>query len=369
MGHAWIDGKPATIDAATTEAAKVLAASRFPVVAGLGTDIAGARAAIALAQRLGAAVDHMNADAVFNDLDVLREAGMMVTTPTEARARGDTLLLVGTGLVSAWPELPQRLCTSRTAPDAGGAVRRIFWLCPGAGGERVLGADAEATVIGHDPADLPVVLAALRTRIAGRPVGRTPLPATSIDALAADLQSARFGVAVWSAAELDALTIEMLCGMVKDLNARTRFTGLPLAAGDNAAGILQACGWLTGFPMRTAFGRSRPDHDPWRFDARRLVASGEADCVVWISAYRAATPEWTRDIPMIALTAPGARWRHPARVQIEVGRPGVDHDAVEYLAATGALAPALATKPSEAASVARVISGIAAALPAGARPC
>ncbi len=35
-------------------------------------------------------------------------------------------------------------------------------------------------------------------------------------------QAARFGVAVWSAATLDALTIEMLCGLVEDLNAGTR---------------------------------------------------------------------------------------------------------------------------------------------------
>ena len=43
-----------------SEAARLLEACRAPVVAGLGVDIAGARAAIALAQRLGAAVDHMH---------------------------------------------------------------------------------------------------------------------------------------------------------------------------------------------------------------------------------------------------------------------------------------------------------------------
>ena len=81
-------------------------------------------------------------------------------------------------------------------------------------------------------------------------------------------------------------TIEMLFGLIDDLNAHTRFTGLPLAPGDNAAGVMQACGWMTGFPMRTGFGRGYPEHDPWRFDATRLVESGEADCALWISAYR-----------------------------------------------------------------------------------
>jgi hypothetical protein len=52
-----------------------------------------------------------------------------------------------------------------------------------------------------------------------------------------------------------------------------------------------------------------------------------------------------------------------------VGAPGVDHDAVQHLAATGTLAPAPATKPSDALTVAQAIARIAVALPHGAPPC
>ena len=45
-----------------------------------------------------------------------------------------------------------------------------------------------------------------------------------------DCQGARFGVAVWTAASLGALEIEMLNGLVRDLNETTRFSTLPLAA-------------------------------------------------------------------------------------------------------------------------------------------
>ena len=79
---------------------------------------------------------------------------------------------------------------------------------------------------------------------------------------------------------------------------------------------------MTGFPMRTGFGRGYPEHDPWRFDATRLVESGEADCALWISAYRAAAPDWRRPLPMIALTGADADFRHAPRVHIDVGRPG-----------------------------------------------
>jgi formylmethanofuran dehydrogenase subunit B len=175
---------------------------------------------------------------------------------------------------------------------------------------------------------------------------------------------------VWSAAALDSLAIEMLCGLVADLNAKTRFSGLPLAAGDNAVGALQACGWMTGFPVRIGFGRGYPEHDPWRFDAGRLVETGEADCVLWISAYRAVAPKWKRAVPTIALTAQGANFSRPPRVHINVGRPGIDHDAVEYRPATGTLAGAIATTPSELPSVAHTLAQIAcAARELGASSC
>jgi formylmethanofuran dehydrogenase subunit B len=370
MSHAWIDGRPVPLHAATAEAARLLTASRVPVVAGMGTDIAGARAAIALAERIGAAVDHMNSGAVLRDVEVMRTAGMVLTTPNEVRLRADVLLLIGAGLVEAWPELPDRLfLRPPMAQTEARATRRILWLCPG-GDLTKLAGHAKVHVVGRNRKDLPVLLATLRARIAGRPIGKAALSAKALDALAAGLRAARFGVAVWSAAELDTLPIEMLCGLVADLNAATRFSGLALAAPDNALGVLQACGWMTGFPMRTGFGRGFPEHNTWRFEAARLVESGEADCALWISAYRASAPAWKRHVPMVALTGENAKFQQAPRVHIDIGRPGIDHDAVEYCPATGTLVPAVATNPSEAVTVADALARIASALPpAGAWPC
>src|SRR5262249_60339739 len=95
MGSAWIDGRPVELQAACAEAARLLDQSRLPLIAGLGTDVAGARAAIRLAQRLGGVIDHMHSDALLRDLDVMRGASMMGTTAAEARLRADVLLLVG----------------------------------------------------------------------------------------------------------------------------------------------------------------------------------------------------------------------------------------------------------------------------------
>src|SRR3984957_10460164 len=128
----------------------------------------------------------------------------------------------------------------------------------------------------------------------------------------------------------------MLHGLVRDLNETTRFSTLPLSAPDNGAGVLAACGWMTSFPMRTGFGAGWPTHDPWRFDAERLVASGETDCAFGVSPLGAPTPPWRGALDFIALCGVATHFDNEPNVRIVVGRPGVDHDGVVHSADTGA---------------------------------
>jgi len=371
MSQSSVNGRAAPLEQAVAEAARLIRQSRQTLIAGLGADVAGARAAISLADQVGGVVDHMHSAALLRDLDVMRETGMMLTTPGEARIRGDVILLVGAGLFDAGlldvaPDLSTRVLTA----PAAGARRRILWLGPGDSDRSGFAPAAgkpnlKIEVTTASEAALPGWLAALRARVNGRSVTLSGAQSREIDALAAALQSATFGVAIWSATGLDALSIEMLCGLVKDLNAKTRFTGLPLPPGDNAAGVLQVCGWMTGFPMRTRFARGFPEHDPFRFEAGRLVESGEADCALWISAYGARSPPWKKTIPLIALIPAEAEWARAAAVRIAIGRPGVDHDSTDYCARMATFTSASASRPSQTPSVAKVIGMLAAALDEG----
>lgn len=362
MQLAWIAGKSAALDDAIVEAAKLVAASRQTLIAGLGTDVAGARAAIALAERTGAIIDHMHSVAILRDLEVARSSGIMLTTPTEAHVHADALLIAGPDMDGALLQQLQRVIGTRQRGADRPSERPTFWLCPGHKSAKAA-TDIPIKRIGSNPHDLPALLAALRARIGGRPIGDTPVSTKSLDGVANALKKARFAVAIWSAAALDPLAIEMLCGLVSDLNATTRCSTLPIAPQDNAIGVMHACGWMTGFPMRTGFGRGYPRHDPWLFDSSRLLASDEVDCLLWISAYRPVAPPWPAPPGTIALTGPDARFSLPPRIHIAVGCPGRDHDGVQHSASSGALAAIAAVRPSEAISVAGVITKLAAALP------
>jgi formylmethanofuran dehydrogenase subunit B len=368
---ASIDGAPASLDDAAAAASRLLSSSRQPLIAGLGADIDGARAAIALARRVGGVIEHMHSSALLRDLDCLRETGIMLTTPGEARVRADVILLVGAGLTEAWPHLNERLLATPARPEGVDVKRRILWLAPQSNAT-IPGFDGNIEVFAADlGATLAANLAALRARVKGRPVAQTQLPLSVIDSIATTLKTAHFGVAIWTAARLGALQIEMLHGLVRDLNETTRFSTLPLAAPDNGAGVLAACGWTTGFPMRTGFGAGVPTHDPWRFDAERLIASGETDCVLWISAFGAAPPACLSAVNLIALCGPTTQFANAPNVRIAVGRPGVDYNAVVHSSDTGTLVATTASARSGAPSVAEALERIGAHLRerAAAGPC
>jgi formylmethanofuran dehydrogenase subunit B len=352
MGEAWINGSSATLDEAIAAGTRMLVDSKQALIAGMGVDIAGARAAITLAEQLGGVIDHMHSPAVLRDLDCARETGVFLTTPLETRARADLILLVGPDLDQLWPQLWDTL---RKQPECEGKQikRRIYWICPG---RSTIPEGLGIETIGRDTRPLAEILSVLRTRLRKRPIALKGAMARHLDQLALQLPLARFGVAIWSASAIHAMPIEMLNGIVRDLNDVTRFSSLPLCAPDNAAGVLTACGWMTGFPMSSGFGRGQVEHDPWRFSAARLDSSGEIDCTLWLSAYRPVPPNWPTQSPLIALTGAKAKFTRPPDVQIAVGCPGVDHDGIAFSAASGGLQHYRASHPSSVPSAAAVLA-------------
>jgi formylmethanofuran dehydrogenase subunit B len=180
----------------------------------------------------------------------------------------------------------------------------------------------------------------------------------AIEAAAEALREARYGVAVWAAAELDPLAIEMLVGLVKDLNETTRWAGLSIPKSITAAGATIASAWMTGFPLRSAFVRGRWEHDPWRFDARRMLGSGEADAAIYICSHERDPPDWLAAVPAVLLVNGHSAVSRPDAVRISIGMPARDHEAILYDRLSGGLvhqpASAGCNKPSVASTLNRI---------------
>jgi formylmethanofuran dehydrogenase subunit B len=352
-----VDGEPATLDAAVARAAKILRSAGLPLLAGLGTDTAGMRAAIRLAEAVGGVLDHAHSAGLLANLAAMRGGGWVTATLAEARNRPDLVLLVGGDGSGVSSRLHERVLRPRqTLDSAGSPERRIVQL----GGEVSAWPGIEHVACPDDR--LLGVVGALRALVAGR---RVP-PAADVDGrlaeIAAALRAARYSLIVWTAGALaePEATVAHLAELTKALNAKTRAAGLPLSAADNVIGANQVATWQTGVTLPLSLATGVPDHDPQRWSASALLARGAADALLWVASLAELEPP-VASIPTILLAWAGFAPKRPVEVLIPVGTPGLDHAGSLYRSDGVVALPVRRLRDAGLPSVAEVITGILSA--------
>lgn len=341
---AWVKGGAADVDAAVEAAADLLAASRVPVLAGLSAEVSALRAAYRLAETLGASLDPVSGPSVYAELGALSAGGAMTTTRAETIGRADVVLILGN---RPWDgDLIAEI--AEAAPSRGRA----------AGGERALlslgGPQNGATrhvAYAAEARGLAVSLGHLRAFAKGHLAGE----AAYAD-LARRLYAAQYGVVVYDPEEVGELGVEMLQGLIRDLNESTRFFALTLADPFQGRAAVQLSAWTTGQAPRVGFGRHQPEHDPWRFDSARQIAAGEADAALWLASLPAPRPAWLGSLPTVAIVGDGSPEAagETAEIVITVGVPGQNVGGALWNERRGVIAytePKAATDAQTAAGV------------------
>ena len=192
--------------------------------------------------------------------------------------------------------------------------------------------------------ELHAILAELNAACGGRKLPRAGEDWPALQALARRLLDARYAVLVHAPSKLvdcghAALLIEGIHGVVKTLNRTTRAAALALGSADGSATVSQAATWLTGLPLRTALHAHGFEHDPCRFGTARLLASGAADGLLWVSSFspELLPPTAGQPTPLVVLGHPAMACRFQrgpavnenqaslfAGVFIAVATPGVN---------------------------------------------
>ena len=330
---ARVAGKPTARDAALDTAAQLLRKGRRPLIGGLGTDVAGMRATLALARRLGAVVDHAGSAAKYRNLHVLQEFGWITTTLAEVKNRADLLLLIGDGWHTRFPRFVERVLAPASDLYGTPVPRRAILLdTASAAAAAALPHTIERLTLAVPMARLPVLLTMLCAQVSGRPADPARLQGIAPSALAqcvAWLQSARYGVAIWAAGDLEfahaELATQALSQLLRTLNVEHRFAGLPLA-GNNADLTANAVHtWQCGSPYPASHANGRVDFDPHRYAAQSVLARGEADCLLWISSLSDEPPPAV-DVPVVVLGRGDMQVAHEPDVFIPVATPGIDAD-------------------------------------------
>ncbi|HMJ49568.1 MAG TPA: formylmethanofuran dehydrogenase subunit B [Burkholderiales bacterium] len=364
-----IAGKTALQKDAVAAVAEILRKAKQPLIAGLGTDVAGMRALMQIADRVGAVVDHMNSAYFMSNILTLQDSGWIVTTLSELKNRVDLLVIAGTDVTSRFPRFFERYVWNRDALFRD-SLREVVYFGRGLDTRAGTAPDGrKPTVIACDTRRIGEIAGAVRCLIAGRPLQARQIagvPLMELQKLATRMQSARYGVLAWVAADFHfkhaELTVQSLCELVRDLNRSTRFSGLPLGGNEGDMTANQVCSWQSGFPLRTSFGNGGPSYDPHYFSADRMLRESEADALLWVSSFNEKNVPPETSIPVAVLARSGMNFSKEPQVHIPVATPGVDHSGHVYRTDNVVALPLRKLRESALPSVAQVAEEIEKAL-------
>lgn len=363
-----VGGKAVALATALDTAAALLARARQPLLAGLGVDVAGMRAAFRVAEATGAIVDHRHGDALMHSVRAIQDRGLYYTTLAEVRNHADVIVCIGTTPTAHYPEFFRRCGFGE--PGAGPATRRVVFV--GAGIDPAL-TDRPGVVTHAIPflGDVYATLATLSALVGARRIEAPEMAASELPSLAQDLLDARYAVLVWEPGVLDAhgaLAAERINTIVSVLNRTTRAASLALSGSDGAYTANQAMTWLSGLPLRTGFHPAGLVHEPTRYAAERLLAAGAVDALLWVTSFGPQAPPPRPALPTIILGHPeldrSSDAGSPETVFVPVSTPGIGSTGHVFRLDGGVALPLRAVYADTLPTAAYVLDALAARLAA-----
>jgi len=367
-----VGGKPVDIKKAVAKAAEILGKAKLPLFAGLGTEVQGMRAVMSLADKAGAVLDHMNSNGFMRNIQVVQNSGWLITTLTEVKNRVDLMVIVGTDIVSVFPRFFEReVWNKKTLFGQNTSKREVVYL----GGRDIDTAAGVAPdgrrpdVLPCDLDRLPDVISALRALVSGKTLQAAEVAGITmveLEKLAQRLAAAKYSVVAWAAAPLNfphaELTVQNITELVNTLNKTTRSSGLPLGGIEGDMNANQVSTWISGYPMRTSYARTYPEHDPYHFSTDRLLASGEADALLWVSSFNPDRTPPVANVPTVVLGHSHMQLEHEPDVFIPIGMPGADHKGIMFRTDNVVSLPIEQLRNSELPTLSLVLSAIEQAL-------
>lgn len=367
-----VDGRAVPLQEAVARAAEILGAARHPLIAGLGTEVQGMRAVMSLADKTGAALDHMNSNGFMRNIQVIQNSGWQICTLTEVRNRVDLLVIVGTDIVSLFPRFFEReVWNTESMFGQDTSTREIVYL----GGRNIDTAAGVAPngrqpdVLPCDLEQLPAVIAALRALAAGKTLLALEVGGVSVadlTKLAQRLQAAKYSVMTWAAGTFNfphaELTVQSMTELVKTLNKTTRSSCLPLGGIEGDMNANQVSTWISGYPVRTSYARAYPEHDPYHFSTDQLLASGEADALLWVSSFNPDRVPPKTDIPTVVFGHAHMQLEQEPAVFIPIGTPGADHRGIMFRSDNVVSLPLVQLRASNLPGLNEVLTAIEQAL-------
>jgi formylmethanofuran dehydrogenase subunit B len=309
---ATIRGQGASCDEAVRAAADILRAARAPLIYGLShSSTDGQRAAVALADRLGATIDTTASEGHAPSILAMQQSGESTCSLGEVRNRADLVIYWGSDPTESHPRHMERYSLEPTGLHIphGRADRTLVVVDVK---PTATSAQADWYLPIEEGRDLEAfwTLRGLLRGIEPESNAKTGLPLADLKRLAERMKSCRFGVIFFGYGvvrqPLGNRNVEALLRLVIELNQFTRFHARRMRVVGDVSGADSVLCWQTGYPFSVNFGRGYPRYNPGEFSAGDVLARREADAVLLVGSARVdtfprAALEYLKSLPTILL--------------------------------------------------------------------
>jgi formylmethanofuran dehydrogenase subunit B len=327
---ARIDGREADFAEAVEASAAILGEARRPLVCGLGqTDCESQRAAVALAEAIGAVIDPAGPPVEGAGGAASQAVGLSTATFGELRDRAELVVVWRADPVISHPRLRPRLRRDRS----GRAADRSLVVVDT---QRTATAEEADEFIELPPGLDFETLWAMRALVREVPLDRdlaARLPLDALGQLADRFRACRYGAVLHGpAGYLNALA---LLALVRDLARITHVVALPLRHDGNARGAEDVLAWQTGYPAAVSFARGHPRARPGEFSAAGVLERGETDAALIVGFdalghLPAPAADHLRRIPMIVVDPRATETAAAARVAFATAAGGVQREGTAH---------------------------------------
>jgi formylmethanofuran dehydrogenase subunit B len=354
---AAIDGQPAALEAAVERAAGILAAAKNPLIFGLARSTTdGQRAAIALAERLGATIDAGSAPAT----RATQQVGQSTCTLGEVKSRADLVLFWGCDPATTKPRFLERFIDAPGRFTPKGRMDRFVVVVDQ---DDTATAKEASVFLKLELAKQWETLWNLRLLLAGKPVREIdPTWALLLDRM----KTCRFGVVFFNE-KLDHRTAEALFQLASELNQFTRFYANPMS--QTVSGASNTLTWQTGYPSAVNFAAGSPRYNPGEFGAAEMLARKEIDACLLIGSdsipdFPSEALAHLKSVPVIRFDSPATICDWNCAVSFTTSASGI-HTPGFATRMDGVTIPLKVLLPTEYPSDADVLNSLLAAVGGG----
>ena len=338
---AWIKGQNARYEDAVAAAAEILSRSHAPLIYGLSRSSSpGQRAAVELADRIGASIDTTASICHGPSIMAIQEVGESTCTLGEVADRADLVVFWGANPALSHPRHFERYSLSpRSDVLPRGRDDRHVILIDTTANETTAVVDEFVEVPEGRHFELICQLRDLIRRGDDAPVTSPVIPEDRLRRLARAFRSCRYGVVFFglglAQSKLGHHVVSGLLKLVAELNAFTRFAARRLRIPGDVAGADSVLCWQTGFPFAVNLGRGYPRYNPGEFSAQNLLESGEVDSCLVIGTeslkdFSPAARKSLASIPTVVLDYPHVKSQVDGNVRFTTSVYGVHAAGTAY---------------------------------------